>query len=80
MEEYYKLKGYVSKEEETKAPEPKSKAPSDQLIKELGKATFLQNKVQTQINDREAQKKKKDSGNHAVAINTEHADLLGIIL
>ena len=78
LEEYYKLKGYATKEEEAKTSEPKSKVPSDQLIKELGKATFLQNKVKTQINDHEAQKKKKDTGDHAVAINTEHADLLGI--
>jgi len=57
--------------------EAKSKITSEQLMKEVGKATVLKTRAQQEIDDKNVGKKKdKLNINHHAGINSEHANLL----
>jgi len=74
LEEYYRKQGLA--EENTQLNEAKSKITAEQLLKEIGTAKPLQSRAKTQVDDKEVTKK-KNTGDHVVGLNTEHADLLG---
>jgi len=62
---------------EPQVNEAKSKITSEQLMKEVGKATLLKTKATSEIDDKIIGKKKeKLNVNHHAAINSEHASLL----
>jgi len=57
--------------------EAKSKITSEQLMKEVGKATLMKNRVQQEIDDKKVGKVKGFLDvNHHASINTEHSELL----
>ena len=75
LEEYYK-KIYGAQGPSQRSEEVKPKVNQEQLLKELGKATLLDNKAKKQIDDRNLTKKTTPQADHAIAMNTEHKDLL----
>lgn len=80
LSEYYEKIGQSDKQAQAVINEAKVKAQQDlQKVLDKEKATKLSNKIITKIDDREAGPTKKSTGadSHAVAMNTEHAALLG---
>jgi len=81
LAEYYQKTGQADQTEEKVAiiNESKAKVTQQELLKDLGKVTKVSNRVETKIDDRELgpTKKANPAETHAVAMNTEHASLLG---
>lgn len=77
LAEYYQLKGYSQEESQKQVNEAKSKVTQQELLKEIGTAKPLQSRAQTKVDENLVNQKKKIVAEHAVGINTEHADLLG---
>jgi len=77
LAEYYQKQGQSQQAEVIN--ESKAKVTQQELLKEIGTAKKIQNKAQTKLDEKETNpKKKKDAAeSHVVAMNTEHADLLG---
>jgi len=76
LQEYYEQQRFAQEDQEVN--EAKAKITSDQLLKELGKATALKSKNQEKNDDHRVGKKKGhlDVDHHA-GLATEHANLLG---
>jgi hypothetical protein len=76
LQEYYEQQRFAQEEQEVN--EAKAKITSDQLLKELGKATALKSKNQEKNDDHRVGKKKgRLDVNHHAGLATEHGDLLG---
>jgi len=76
LQEYYEQHRFAQDEQEVN--EAKAKITSDQLLKELGKATALKSKNQEKNDDyRVGKKKGRLDVDHHAGLATEHADLLG---
>ena len=76
LQEYYEQHRFAQDEQEVN--EAKAKITSDQLLKELGKATALKSKNQEKNDDyRVGTKKGHLNVDHHAGLATEHANLLG---
>jgi hypothetical protein len=76
LAEYLASRGQT--QSQAQVNEAKSKITSEQLMKEVGKATLLKNRVQQEIDDKKAGTKKgRLDVDHHASINTEHSELLG---
>jgi hypothetical protein len=81
LAEYYQKTGQADQTEEKVVAinENKAKVTQQELLKDLGTAKKLSNRNEVKIDDREVGPTKKITAvdSHAVAMNTEHASLLG---